>query len=444
MKTNPFSSPTGRLIAGLAVTLAAVAIFSWYALGQVFRLRDLQTTAIDRNRKDSLQLLRIQNNLNSLGLAMRDMLNGDEPYPLEAWKGQFERLRRDFDDALRKERQFAPAGLSPERQQYFTASLSQFWTSVDQVFTLAENGDPARARSLIRTSLEPQQAGISSTVARLLVQNNEAEEQAAARVTEIYRGVERNIYLFLAAVLTAILLTSLYLIHSNRLTFARLEALSSQRSGLARKLITMQEEVLRSISRELHDEFGQILTAMGTMLARAEKQDVPPRFREDVHEIREIAQDALEKTRGLSLALHPSILDEGGLEQAMDWYIPIFEKQTGIRVNYEKNGVSPVVPDEIAIHVYRVLQEALNNVARHANSGEAWVRARFAPQRLLLEVEDHGAGIAQRAPSGRPGIGVVAMRERAALLRGSIEFSRPAAGGTLVRLDVPLAEVTIS
>ena len=206
MKTNPFSSPTGRLIAGLAVTLAAVAIFSWYALGQVFRLRDLQTTAIDRNRKDSLQLLRIQNNLNSLGLAMRDMLNGDEPYPLEAWKGQFERLRRDFDDALRKERQFAPAGLSPERQQYFTASLSQFWTSVDQVFTLAENGDPARARSLIRTSLEPQQAGISSTVARLLVQNNEAEEQAAARVTEIYRGVERNIYLFLAAVLTAILL----------------------------------------------------------------------------------------------------------------------------------------------------------------------------------------------------------------------------------------------
>ena len=338
---NAFSSPTGRLMAGLAVTLAAVAIFSWYALAQVFHLRDLQTTAIDRNRKDSLQLLRIQNNLNSLGLAMRDMLNGDEPYPLEAWKDQFGRLRRDFDDAIRLERQLAPTGLSPERQQYFTASLSQFWTSVDRVFSLAQTGDPARARSLIRSSLEPQQAGITSTVARLLVQNNEAEEQAAASVSEIYRRVERNIYLFLAAVLTAILLTSLYLIHSNRQTFARLEALSSQRSGLARKLITMQEEVLRSISRELHDEFGQILTAMGTMLARAEKQDLPREFRDDVHEVRVIAQESLEKTRGLSLALHPSILDEGGLEQAMDWYLPIFEKQTGIRVRIREDRSQP-------------------------------------------------------------------------------------------------------
>lgn len=436
--TSSVPTPTARLIAGLAVTLAAVAIFSWYALAQVFRLRDLQTSTIDRNRKDSLQLLRIQNNLNSLGLAMRDMLNGDEPYPLEAWKGQFDRLRRDFDDALRLEREYSPAGLSPARQQYFTASLSQFWTSVDQVFSLARTNDPARSRSLIRTSLEPQQASISTTVARLLVQNNEAEEQAAARVSEIYRRVERNIYLFLAAVLVAILLTSLYLIHSNRRIFAGLEALSAQRSGLARKLITMQEEVLRSISRELHDEFGQILTAMGIMLGRAEKQDLPPGFREDVHEIRLIAQESLEKTRGLSLALHPSILDEGGLEQAMDWYAPIFEKQTGIRVSYQKTGASPVIPDEIAIHVYRVLQEALNNVARHSQSKEAWVRAEFARERLRLEVEDHGAGMDERGPSPRPGIGVIAMRERAALVRGSIAFLRPSQGGTLVRLDVPL------
>lgn len=442
--TKILGSPTGRLMAGLAVTVAAVAVFSWYALAQISRLRDLQTTAIDRNRKDSLQLLRIQNNLNSLGLAMRDMLNGDEPYPLIAWKGQFDRLRRDFDDALKQERQFVPAGLSPQRQQYFTASLSQFWTSVDQVFSMAEGGDPDRARALIRTSLEPQQAGIVSTVARLLVQNNEAEEQTAARVSDIYRRVERNVYLFLAAALTAILLTSLYLIHSNRQTFARLEALSSQRSDLARKLITMQEEVLRSISRELHDEFGQILTAMGIMLARAEKQDLPKKFQEDVHEIRVIAQESLEKTRGLSLALHPSILDEGGLEQAMDWYVPIFEKQTGLRVRYEKSGASPVIPDEIAIHVYRVLQEALNNVARHSQSREAWVRAQFSRASLRLEVEDRGAGISEQTAGVRPGIGMIAMRERAALLRGTVEFLRPSGGGTLVRLEVPLTEVSVT
>ena len=83
------ASPTGRLLAGLAVTLAAVGVFSFYALRQIRGLEDLQTRTVDRNRKDSLQLLRIQNDLNELGHAMRDMLDGDEPYPLQAWKPEW-------------------------------------------------------------------------------------------------------------------------------------------------------------------------------------------------------------------------------------------------------------------------------------------------------------------------------------------------------------------
>ncbi len=438
---RPFASPTARLIAGLAVTLASVAGFSWYALYQIAGLRALQTAAIDRNRKDSLELLRIQNNLNSAGLAMRDMVNGGEPYPLVAWKGQFARARRDLEDALRLERQLAPASLSPSRQQYFSQSLTQFWISVDRVFAMAEAKREDSARELIRSSLEPQQESISTTVARLLVENNEAEERAAGRVQAIYRRVERDVYLFLAAALTAILSTSLYLIHSNRVLFERLQALSAQRSALARKLITMQEEMLRSISRELHDEFGQILTALGAMLGRAEKKALPEGFKDDLHEIRLVAQDALDKTRGLSLALHPSILDEGGLEQAIDWYVPIFEKQTGIRVEYCKSGHGAGVPDTIAIHVYRVLQEALNNVARHSGAARAEVRVQFASSSLRLEVEDHGAGMpVERGRDGRRGIGLVAMRERADLLHAALAFERPAAGGTLIRLSVPLVE----
>ncbi len=436
-----FRSPTPPLIAGLAVTLAAMAGFSWYTLGQIAGLRKLQTTTIDRNRRDSLQLLRIENDLNALALAMRDMVNGDEPYPLQAWRGQFERQKRDLDDALALERKLAPEGPNADRQQYFAQSLNQFWVSVEQVFALAAAGEGERARGLIRTSLEPQEAAITATAARLLVQNNEAEERAAARVQDIYARVERDIYLFLAAVLVAVFLTSLYLISSNRTLFARLEALSSQRSALSRKLITMQEEVLRSISRELHDEFGQILTAMGAMLARAERKEAAAPFREDLHEIRLVAQGALEKVRGLSLALHPSILDEGGLEQAIDWYVPIFEKQTGIRVRYEKSGTSPEIPENVAIHVYRMLQEALNNVAKHSGVAAAEVRVQFRPESLRLEVEDHGLGMGQKkAADARRGIGLVAMRERAELLRGTLVFERPAEGGTRVRLSVPIGE----
>jgi signal transduction histidine kinase len=89
----------------------------------------------------------------------------------------------------------------------------------------------------------------------------------------------------------------------------------------------------------------------------------------------------------------------------------------------------------VAIHVYRVLQEALNNVARHAKSSEAEVRLRFRPEALVLEVEDHGVGLAQ-AKEGR-GMGLVSMRERAELVKGTMEFVKQNGGGTLVRFTVP-------
>ena len=91
------------------------------------------------------------------------------------------------------------------------------------------------------------------------------------RIGQIYDRVQRQVYLFLTAILIAILFTSLYLIRSNRRLFAQLAALSEQRSELAQKLISTQESTLRHISRELHDEFGQILTAVGAMLTRGGK-----------------------------------------------------------------------------------------------------------------------------------------------------------------------------
>jgi signal transduction histidine kinase len=370
------------------------------------------------------------------------MLDGDEPYPLQAWKPQFDRTRADLSDALRLEAELAPVQRDPGRQRYLSDSLAQFWTSAGRMFEVAAQGQDRAARDLIRTSLQAQAAALTGAVARLLVRNNEAEQQAASRIQLIHQGVERNVYIFLAAMLVAISLTSLYLIYSNRRLFQHLAAVSEHRSVLARKLITLQEETLHSLSRELHDEFGQVLTAIGAMLRRAEKRlpaDSP--FCSDLREVREVAQATLEKTRNLSQLMHPSVLDDGGLEKAIDSYLPVFEKQTGITVRYEKMGQGPAITDRVAIHVYRVLQEALNNLARHSGSSLAVVRLRFPPRRLSLEVEDRGKGIPeQRNGAARRGIGMVAMRERAELLHGTFEVLRPDEGGTLVRLDVPLLD----
>ena len=441
-QSSPERSPTPGLLLGLLITLAAVVAYSAYITWQVSGLRKLQSELIDRNRKDSLQLLRIQNDLNLLAVAMRDMIDNDEPYPLTAWSAQFQRIRTDLDDAMHLEAQLAPAGRTTEQSASLSASLAQFWDAVDRVFGLADSGQEKDARTQIQLSLQARQAALSTTVARLLVQNSENEEQAAQRIIQIYDRVQRQVYVFLAATLGAILLTGFSMIRWNRRLFARMAELSERRSELAQKLIATQESTLRYISRELHDEFGQILTAMGAMLGRAgaHAPEGSP-LRTDLQEVRQIAQDTLDRVRSLSQALHPVMLDEAGLESTLDWYIPTVERQTGIAISYEKEGAPFAVDAGAAVQIYRVLQEGLNNVARHSGAKQAWVRLRFLPSELELEVEDHGGGF-----NGQPvkqGIGLVAMRERSELMGGRIAFSIPTAGGTLLRLTAPREKIEV-
>jgi signal transduction histidine kinase len=384
------------------------------------------------------------------------MLDGDEPYPLTAWSSQFDRIRTDLDEALQRQGEVAFARQTPEQRQYLASQVAQFWDAANRIFELARSGQENEARAQIRLSLQERQAALSTAVARLLVQNNASEEQTAQQVQEIYDRVQRQVYWFLAATLAAIVATSLYLIHSNRRLFAQLAALSDDRRELAQRLIATRESTLREISRELHDEFGQILTAIGSMLGRAGKHAPEgSELRADLREIREVAQAALDNVRGLSQTLHPSILDELGLESTIDWYLPTVKKQLGIDVTYEREGTAVAVDATIGIHVYRVLQEALSNVARHSGADRAVVRLHIQPSELTLEIEDHGRGFGLTGPRVRGsaeadppargsgeasrGLGLVAMRERAELVNGSIELLTPPGGGTTVRLKVPLS-----
>lgn len=428
-------SATAGLLLGLAITLAAVVAYSWYVTRQIAGLRELQTSITERNRKDSLQLLRIQNNLNEIALGMRDMLDNVEPYPLTAFQPQFQRMRADLADAIRREQELAVATRTPEQRQYLESSVAQFWNAIDRLFDLARQGKEDEARVQIRLSLQARQAALSTAVARLLVENNESEQQAARRVAEIYDRVQRQAYIFLVAILAAIVVTSVLLIRSNRELFRQLATLSEQRSDLAQKLISTQESTLSYVSRELHDEFGQILTAIGAMITRAAKRNPDAELNISLREIRDVAQSALDKTRTLSQALHPVMLDEVGLEHSLDWYLPTVERQTGIAIAYEKSGVAFNVARSSGVHIYRVVQEALNNVKRHSGAQRAWVRLRFLADALEVEIEDHGSGFS--ATNGSRGLGLVGMRERAQIIGAEISFSQPPEGGTLVRLRVP-------
>jgi signal transduction histidine kinase len=421
-------SPTYRLLAGLLVTLLALGVYSGYTIIQLRSLRRIQTGTIDRNRLDSLLLLRIQNSLNLLGLAMRDMLDTEtadtENYPLTAWQPQFGRIRADLEDALAREEKVSVAERNPGQRRYLTESFRQFWDSLGRVFDLAAGGKADEARIQIRNSLQARQSALSTDVARLL------------RTQELYAGVERNVYVFLAAMLVVVLITSLYLVQYVRRLFTQVAELSEQRRELAQQLIASQESTFRSISRELHDEFGQILTAIGAILQRADRRatrdGIPPTH--DLREVRGIVQSTLEKVRSLSQALHPSVLDQAGLESALAMYLPGFEQRTGVTVAYEKTGSERELDKEVSIHLYRVVQEALNNVVRHSRSTRAAVRLRFDAAAVVVEIEDEGIGYQKTASHG---LGLVSMRERTDLVNGTIEFLAGKNGGALVRATAP-------
>jgi signal transduction histidine kinase len=135
------------------------------------------------------------------------------------------------------------------------------------------------------------------------------------------------------------------------------------------------------------------------------------------------------------------LLEETGLENTLDWYIPTVGHQTGLLLHYDKSGARYPIDSAAGVQIYRVLQEALNNVSRHSEAKEAWIKLRFGVDQLEVDVEDHGRGF---APSnGQTGIGLIAMRERAGILGGTLNVGPAATGGTLVQLRIPRDKVEI-
>ena len=260
------------------------------------------------------------------------------------------------------------------------------------------------------------------------------KSRPAQRIVQIYDRVQRQVYVFLAATLLAILLNGLSLIRWNRRLFARMAEISERRSELAQKLIATQESTLRYISRELHDEFGQILTAVGVDAAAAPAR-TRPKARRCGPICRKCCRSCRPRWRAFAAFRRRCI---PSCSTRPDWRA----RSTGTSLPWKDKPELPYpmrsranhscVDGGAGVHVYRVLQEALNNVARHSGAKQAWVRLRFLPDALELEVEDHGVGFTE--PPNKRGIGLVAMRERSELMGGQIVFSRPAEGGTLVHL----------
>lgn len=444
---HPSPSPTRQLLVVLCVSLVVLVSLSLYAVHGMRELRELQTRLTERNRKDTLQLLRIQNGLFAITNSLRDVVPRADPYAMTAWRNMGDRLRQDLDEAVALERQLAPPSRPLTQQQRFDRAMDRYWVTLNRSLSLAQANEERAAADLIRTTLADQQRELVDLVADFLFVNNRMDEEAAAQATLIYQTVERQLLLFGGALVLAFAVGGIFVVARNRRAFEDVRRLTDQLRGLSWRMMRMQEELQQEMSRELHDEFSQILTAIGTLLGRA-KRTLPANqpLLVDLEEVRSIAQTALQKVRTQSRLLHPAILHDFGLEHALNWYVEQFGRQSGLVIHLVKEGALGDVSDDAAIHIYRIVQEALSNISRHSGSKVSWVRLRREADELILEVEDRGRGLGEDHANDVAGghFGLISMRERAELMGGHLALHAPPEGGLIVRARLPLREISQS
>ncbi len=442
-----------RVWLGLCIILATFASFAWYMTARIERLEQFQSDVVQRNRKSSLELLRLQNDTYLLALSIRDMALRQSHYPLQDWKPAFFRLRDDMADAVRLDEQFAPS--TPQADGFrrlLRARLDDLTLTATSVFASAARGDEAGARALVESRMEAQRADITALVARLLVNNDQAQADAARKINGIYQSARRNILLATALLFLLALATGLYVLQASRRAFDKLRHLaeqlhsqSTQLRELSWRLIDLQEQTLRRIAVDLHDEFGQILTALGLLLKRSEGEPDEEERRQNLEAAGTIVRETLQKVRDQSQMLHPSTLEDFGLEQTLEWFVEQFSRQTGIPVELRTTGESFEIPPESAIHLYRIVQQALNNVARHARASRAWIALRVERPFLTIEIGDDGVGFdptglaAGRSPARN--LGLTAMRERAEHLHGALFIHSFPGRGAVVEVRVELSKL---
>ena len=204
------------------------------------------------------------------------------------------------------------------------------------------------------------------------------------------------------------------------------------------KLMTLQDEERRRIARELHDSTGQMLAAMKMMLDNMSREAKGSKIAGMVTEVAAVNDDLSRQLRTMSYLLHPPLLDEVGLPSALEWYIDGFANRSGIKVDLEISPGFGRLSSEMEIALFRVAQECLTNIHRHANSPTARIRLSRNAEQTVLEIADSGKGI----PAGRlrdgsvvPGVGLMGIQERMQELGGITEI-RSSEGGTIVTMTI--------
>jgi signal transduction histidine kinase len=225
----------------------------------------------------------------------------------------------------------------------------------------------------------------------------------------------------------------------------QLEVLNRELRTLSSNLIATQDDERRRIARELHDSLGQELSAAKMMTDKIVMMNRSPEAKNEAIEISNLIDHAIQQVRSISYLLHPPLLDEIGLQSALQFYLEGFTKRSGIEIVLDMQPISfPRLAPDMETAIFRIVQEAVTNVFRHSGAREAWVTLVKDDTQIVGTVRDNGKGITDGVMEGRPdriGVGIGGMRQRVKEFGGDLRIGN-ANPGTFVEVTVPIEPVS--
>ncbi len=445
---RPGLTMKASVVVGFGLTVG-IWMFAGYYFGQ--RVADLEHRSADVSARylhaqDLLTTARSQVLLSSV--YVRDALIDLDPKSSATYRHEMERSFDRAEVALQEYQPVLDSRSERDRVQRLRGEIAHLHTTMLDVLSADANQWPVDAGTLLRSRIMPQREAATQIAEELLTLNRNAFVQHQNEIADIYRTTQRRVWEILGLALLASLgIGLLAVLYAGRLQeqirrqLAQDALKTRDLQRLSAQLINAQEDERRHIARELHDEVGQVLTAIKVELKMAQRAlDAAGAPSDVLQESRSIADRALHTVRDLSHLLHPALLDDLGLPSAVDWYVKGFRRRHGLRLELVLNDVEQRLAPDIEVAAYRIIQEALTNVAKHSQATECTVRLRQRDDKLLIEIEDNGIGFvvpgAGRA-STRRGLGLIGIRERAAQVGGTIRLESTPGAGTRVGVELP-------
>ena len=423
---------------GLLVSIVGAAAGTLISLDRVSK----EETRIRKGffeRLGALDQIRAQIYLS--GTYVRDFLLSPEPTIAAAQSSRLAGLQRESQAALRA---YSQTLVPQERETFQTlqSEIDDYWQVLDRTVAWTPEERYRLRDSFFYDELVPRRNAMLQIADRIAIANerglNRAEEQLAASSEGLRRTLMATFAITFAGGLLLALLTIGYTLRLERELERRLEENTRARADLqelSAKLVRAQENERRSLARELHDEVGQSLSAMLMEAENAECADDLREVRGHLGALRALGEKTVNEVRDLALLLRPSMLDDFGLVPALNWHAREMTKRTGLNVVLSADEEADDLPDDHKTCIYRVVQEAINNCARHASARTVEVVVKREDQLVRFSVRDDGAGFDPRFVRG---LGLLGMEERVRRLGGQIMIESQLGRGTLIRAELPL------